>query len=144
MHYSNAILIRKPLNRVIELFDNPENMKQWQPGFQRFEPLSGIPGQPGAKSKLVYQMGNRRVELIETILVRDLLKEFSGTYETPGFWNRLKNEFVPVDENTTKWVMESEFKFMGIFKLFGWMMTGSFRRRTKMMMENFKRFAENT
>ncbi len=81
MKYSGEVIINLPRERVIELFDNPGNMPKWQPGLQSFEPLSGEPGQPGAQSKLVYDMNGRRVEMVETIVTRNLPDEFSGTYK---------------------------------------------------------------
>ena len=52
MKYQNEIEIDLPVNKVVELFDNPENLKRWMPGLQSFEHISGTPGQPGAKSRL--------------------------------------------------------------------------------------------
>ena len=49
--YTVAIEIDLPRDRVIELFDNPDNLFKWQTGLQSFDHLSGEPGQPGAKSK---------------------------------------------------------------------------------------------
>jgi len=80
MNYSTTIDIDLPIDRVIELFDNPDNMKKWQPQLESFEHVSGESGKPGAKSKLKYKMGKREVEMIETITVNNLPDEFSGTY----------------------------------------------------------------
>ena len=57
MKYSTEIEINLPLKKVIELFDNSENLKKWMPDLVSFEHLSGEPGQVGAKSKMRYQMG---------------------------------------------------------------------------------------
>ena len=93
MKYTVSIDINKPLGEVVELFDNPENLKHWMKGLQSFEHLSGTPGQPGAKSKLVFQTGSRRLEMIETVTSRNLPKEFSGTYEAGGVFNIVSNYF---------------------------------------------------
>jgi len=50
--YTCDITINQPIDVVIALFDDPDNMKEWQPGLISFEPFSGEPGQPGAKSRL--------------------------------------------------------------------------------------------
>lgn len=142
MKYSNQIEINLPVQKVIELFDNPDNMVKWQPGFISFEPLSGTPGQPGAKSKLKYKMGKREVEMIETITVRDLPKEFSGIYEAKGVFNEVKNYFTETGNNKTKWVSECEFKFGGMMKLIGWLMPGAFKKQSQKYLDLFKEFAE--
>ena len=66
MKYSNEIVIDLPREKVIELFDNVENLEKWQPGFLGFEHISGESGKEGSKSKMMYQMGKRKVEMIET------------------------------------------------------------------------------
>ena len=77
MKYTCEIDLALPIKKVIELFDNPENMSKWQPGLVSFEHLSGEPGQPGAKSKLLYDMNGRKIEMIGTIDVRNLPTDYS-------------------------------------------------------------------
>ena len=74
MKYTLSTTINLPRSKVIELFDNPDNMSKWQPELQSFEHISGEPGEPGAKSRLKYKMGKREVEMIETITARNCLK----------------------------------------------------------------------
>jgi hypothetical protein len=142
MKYTTEIEINLPIDRVIELFDDPDNLKEWQPGLQSFEHISGTPGQPGAKSRLLFQMGKREIEMIETITVRDLPDEFSGTYEAPGVFNIVKNKFIPLSENKTRYISEQEFQFKGFMKLMGWLMPGSFKKQSQQYLEKFKEFAE--
>jgi carbon monoxide dehydrogenase subunit G len=144
MKYTTEIEINLPVNKVIDLFDNPENMKQWQPGLQSFEHISGTPGQPGAKSKLKYKMGNRDVEMIETITVRNLPEEFSGTYEAKGVLNIVKNKFISLPDGKTKYIAENEFQLSGMMKLFGLLMPGAFRKESFKFMTQFKEFAEKS
>ncbi len=143
MKYKLEIEIDLPREKVIELFDNPDNMKHWQEGFISFQPLSGTSGEVGAKSQLKYQMGNRKIEMIETITKRDLPDEFSGTYETKGMWNEVKNYFAETGPNKTKWITENEFKSSGFMKLFTFFMPGVFKKQSYKYMIDFKKFAEN-
>lgn len=142
MHYLNEIEINLPVSKVVELFDNPENMKQWQPNLINFEHISGTAGEPGAKSKLTYKMGNRLVEMIEIISVRNLPDEFSGTYEMTGIHTFVKNHFIPIGENKTKYVSESKYQFKGFMKIFGFLMRKNFEKQTQHLLESFKLFAE--
>lgn len=84
MKFSSEVIINLPRDRVIELFDDPKNLKKWQPGLQSFEHLSSDPGKPGAKSRLVFDQGGRRIEMIETVTQRDLPDVFTRTYEAKG------------------------------------------------------------
>lgn len=143
MKYENQIDIALPLNKVIELFDNPNNLSKWQPGFVSFEHLSGEPGQVGAKSKLLYNMGKREVEMIETITKKDLPHSFAGTYEAKGVFNEIDNRFEALDEQNTRWISTNVFKFSGFMKFMSLFMAGSFRKQSYKFMELFKEFAES-
>ncbi|MEQ8672062.1 MAG: SRPBCC family protein [Aggregatilineales bacterium] len=140
--YTTELTINLPREKVIELFDSADNLKKWQPGLQSFEPISGTPGQPGAKSRLVYDMNGRKMELIETIITRNLPEEISLLFETNGVNNINTSRFYE-DNGKTRWVTEDEFNFTGWMKILGWFMPGAFRKESKKTMEQFKTFAEN-
>lgn len=142
MKFTTEIEINSPINKVIELFDNPDNMKKWMKGLQSFEPISGNPGQVGAKSRLKFKMNKREIEMIETITVRNLPDEFSGTYEVKGVLNIVKNKFIPLPDNRTKYVSEQEYRFNGFMKILGFLMTSAFKKQSMKYLSDFKNFVE--
>ena len=143
MRYQLEIIIDLPRARVIELFDSFENLKEWQEGLISHEHFSGAPGQPGAKTKLLYHMGRRRVEMIETIITRDLPDEFSGAYDAKGVHNIVRNHFHDQGD-TTRWVLDSDFRFHGLMRLMSLFMPSRvFKNQTTKTMQAFKRYAEN-
>jgi carbon monoxide dehydrogenase subunit G len=142
MKYETELIIELPRERVIELFDDPDNLSQWQPGLKSFEHISGEAGQPGTKSKLLYEMGSRTVEMIETIEKRELPDEFTSTYEAKGVWNYNANRFYEDGPDKTRWVLDTDFRFSGFMKLMAFFMPGSFKKETMKTMMAFKRFAE--
>jgi uncharacterized membrane protein len=141
--YSSELDIELPRQRVIELFDDPENLPKWQPGLESFELVDGVAGQPGARSRLVYDMYGRRVEMFETIVRRNLPDEFSATFEGEGVKNWISNRFYEDGPDRTRWVMENEFKFSGIMALMSVFMRGAFSRQTLEDMARFKEYAES-
>lgn len=143
MKYTCELVVNVPRERMLELFDNPDNLVHWQPGLVSFEHQSGEPGQPGAKSKLLYDMNGRKVEMIETITARNLPDEFSGTYEAKGVYNLNENHFYEDGPDRTRWVLDMEFKFSGFMKIMALFMGGAFRKQTMEHMEHFKKFAES-
>lgn len=143
MKYNCDIEINLPRSRVIELFDSVENLYKWQPGLVSFEHIEGEPGQVGSKSKLNYKMGKRDIEMVETITVRNLPDEFSGTYEAKGVFNIVKNKFIEIDQNKTKWMTENEFQFSGFMKIMGLLMPGAFKKESMKYLRQFKDFAES-
>lgn len=143
MKYTDEIVIELPIDRVVELFDDPENLKHWQPGLISFEHMSGERGQVGAKSLLKYQMGSRKIEMVETITVRNLPDEFSGTYETKGVFSATKNTFKSLPDGNTLYTCENEFRFSSfLLKVMAFLMPNAFRKQSRKYMEDFKRFAE--
>ncbi|MEB8330525.1 SRPBCC family protein [Flavobacteriaceae bacterium KMM 6897] len=142
MKYTVSIDIDKPIDKVIDLFDNPDNLKKWMEGLQSFEHLSGTPGQVGARSKLVYKMGKRDIEMIETVTVRKLPQEFSGTYEAEGVFNIVKNKFVQLSDTRTKYISEQEFEFKGMMKIVAFLMPWAFKKQSMKYLKAFKQYAE--
>lgn len=144
MKYTTEVEINRPVERVIELFDNPDNLKEWMQGLQSFEHLSGTPGQPGAKSRLKFKMGKRELEMVETIKVRNLPAEFSGTYEAKGVYNIVTNRFVPLGPDKTKYITEQEFQFKGFMKIIAFLMPGAFKKQSREYADDFKNFVERS
>ena len=143
MKYTREVLIDLPRDRVIELFDDADNLPKWQEGLQSFEHVSGEPGQPGAKSRLVFDHRGRRFEMIETITERNLPDEFSGIYETEGVWNLMTNRFEEEGPDRTRWIAESEFRPQGLkMKLMAILLRPMFTATTKKTLHDFKAFAE--
>jgi len=143
MKYTLVTEINKPIEEVIKLFDNPDNMSHWMDGLQSFEHLSGTPGQVGAKSILRFKTGKRELQMTETILVRNLPEEFCGAYEAKGVFNMVNNKFIKISEDKTQYITENEFRFTGIMKVMAFMMAGSFKKQSCKYLEDFKSFAEN-
>lgn len=143
MKYSTEIEIDKPLDKVIELFDNPDHMKKWMEGLQSFESISGIPGQPGAKARLKFKVGKREFEMIETIITRNLPDEYSGTYDVNGIINLVKNRFIKLTENRTKYITENEIQLKGFMKFMSLIMPGAFKKQSIQYLQAFKNFAES-
>lgn len=144
MKYTTEILLEKPVDKVVDLFDNSENLKKWQPGLVSFEHIRGEAGKPGSKSKLKYEMGKREVEMIETILNHNLPEEFSSTYEADGVFNKVSHRFISISDGKTQWMSDNEFKFKGFMKLMAIFMPGAFKKQTKKHMQQFKKFVENS
>ena len=113
-------------------------------GLQSFEHLSGQSGQPGARSKLVYQNGKHRIELIETVTKRKLPEEFNGAYEWKGGKNTLRNRFIALGPSRTRWESTCEYRFSSfMLKMMGFFVPGMFRKQNLKFLHNFKAFCEH-
>lgn len=141
MRYTESVIIRRPIDTVVKMFDNPDNMKHWMDGLQSFEHISGSPGQVGAVSRLRFKMGKRDMDMIERITVRDLPHEFSGTYEVQGVFNIVRNYFEEIGPNQTKVSNDQEFQFKGFMKIMN-LMPWMFKKQSRKYLEAFKKFVE--
>lgn len=141
--YTLHVDLELPRDRVIELFDDVDNLYKWQTGLQSFEHLSGEPGQPGARSKLLFKAGKRQIELIEVITERNLPESFNGHYEWSGGKNTLTNTFIELSPERTRWESTTDYHLKSpLMKLMGLFMGRQFRKQSLMFMTNFKTFAE--
>ncbi len=143
MKYTVAIEINQPLEKTVALFDNEENIYKWMEGLQHFEHLTGEPGTPGATSKMVFKMKNREMEMIETVEEKNLPDFYRMNYKAKGVLNIINNKFEAIDEATTRYTTEQEFKFKGAMKVIGFLMPGAFKKQSMKYLKDFKAFAES-
>ena len=145
MRFTETLVINRPIEHVWRAFDDPEDMKRWQPTLASFEHISGERGQPGSKSRIVYQEGKRRIEMTETLLERSEHQRLSGIYEVGGSvsatTSRIDNEFEDLG-GSTRWTMESEFEFTRAERFIMPFMKWIFVRRTRDDMRRFKEMVE--
>lgn len=143
MKYTVQIDVDVPRERVLALLDDPANMPKWQRGLKEVELLSGERGQVGATSRLVFQMGKREMVMTETIVERDLPDVFASTYDTKGVHNVVRNRFVEVAPDKTRWESENEFVFSSfMMRIVGFLMKGAFPKQSLKYLQDFKAFAE--
>jgi len=144
MKYTSEIIVNVPLNEFASKMDNADNMKHWQRNLVGYEFIEGEPGRVGGKMRLTFKDKKREFSLVETIVKNDLPHEFHATYEADGVHNIQKNYFTSIDENSTKWISESEFLSSKLMlKIMMTLMPGMFKKTSMQYMKDFKAFAES-
>ena len=144
MKYITEVTIHLPREKVIELFDNTENLYHWQPGLKSFEHLSGKPGREGSQSSMIYDGRKGDLVMTETITKRKLPDEFHAVYKARGVYNEMYNYFSEPEPGITLWKTVSIFRFKGMMALMAPFMKKAFTDNTLLSMERFKVFAETT
>ncbi len=144
MEIKGSITINKSQQVVADLFANPENLKEYQDGFLRKEPISGTPGAVGAVAKLYYRFGKGEMELTETVMSNELPNSFEASYQHKHMDNTMKSVFVIVDETTTRYDYEVAYTRISWImpKLMFTLFPGMFRKQAEKWMQQFKIFAE--
>jgi hypothetical protein len=153
MKYTNSIEIALPREKVAQLLADPAHIPKWLRGVVLHEPVSGVHGQLGTKSRVVMQSGKRQIECTETITRRepadlhDIPKEvvvhFDREIDGAGMWNVVRDRLTEPGPGTTLWESESEFRFSSVLmRLMGLLMPSAFHKQSQQHMQDFKAFAE--
>ncbi len=144
MKYTCEIDINLPIDRVMELWINENNFKEWQDGFIKIDRISGEEGVVGAKSKIYFAQGKRKMELLETIISNNLPEEKSALYEHKHMTNTQTTRFQSIGDNQTRYISEVEYlKFNGLMpNLMARLFSGMFKKQSQKWMNQFKEFAE--
>ncbi|WP_424186761.1 SRPBCC family protein [Actinokineospora sp. G85] len=153
MKQTVSIEIALPRQRVVQLLADPAHLPKWLRGLVLHEPLSGVHGAVGAKSRVVMQAGRREIEGTETITRREpadpheipaeSVVHFDREIVAEGMWNAVRDRLTEAGPDTTLWVSESEYRFNSpLMRLVGFLMPGAFRKQSLQHMQDFKAFAE--
>ena len=154
MKYTVSIEIAMPLEEVAQLLADPAHIPKWLRGVVLHEPLSGVHGQVGTKSRVVMEMGQQKFEATETITRREpsdlgsipkgSVVHFEREIVSKGMWNAARERLTEAGPDTTLWVSENEYRFSGLLmRLVGLLMPGTFRKQSLQHMQDFKAFAEH-
>ena len=144
MKHKGSVDIHQACEKVVELFLNPNHLKEYQDGFVKKELISGKPNEKGSVSKMYYQYGKRDMILTETITSNQLPESFEATYEHKHMDNTMKCTFIPLSENKTRYEYEFEYTRMDwvMPKLIAILFPGVYRKQGDKWMKQFKEFAE--
>jgi hypothetical protein len=154
MKYTVSMEIALPRERVVQLLADPAHLPSWLRGLVLHEPLSGVHGQAGTKSRVVLQMGQQKMECTETItrrepadlpgIAREGVVHFDREIVAKGMWSAVRDRFTETGPEATLWVSENEYRFSGLLmRLVGPLMPGAFRKQSLQHMQDFKAFAEH-
>ena len=140
MKFKCQIDINVPVDLAVDVFLNPDNLKEIQQGFKSKQLISGSAGKEGAVSKMVYE----KFDLQETILKNNLPSEFIGLYEHKHMTNTMNVSFEALSANQTRYHSEIHYtQFNGfMIKLMVKLFPGMFKKQVQKWMQLFKKFAE--
>ena len=148
MKYTEEIEINSNIDTVIELFDNPYNMKEYMEGIESYTVLNGNIREAGTQAELIVayieeDIVKRKIVMIEEIITNNLPEEKKVTYTADGVYNIVTNRFIKISDNKSKFIHEQEFKFKGYMKVMGFFMPSAFKEQSRVYLQNFKKYVEN-
>ncbi len=144
MKFTCSVTVNKPKDVVARYFVDPNYLKEFQEGFLRKTPISGVAGQTGAVAKMYYKMGKGEMELTETITNNNMPDSFSGQYHHKHTDNTMHTTFTALSDNTTRVDSIIEYTaFRGfLINILKTLFPRMFRKQVDKWLQNFKKFVE--
>ncbi|NVK29307.1 MAG: SRPBCC family protein [Flavobacteriia bacterium] len=142
MRYSCFITIDKPRARVVEMFQDPDGLKNWMDGFQKMEHISGEKGKVGSKTDFYFKHKNREMLIHETVLEEDLPNSIKFGYQSPAGYNEVETEFTENENGKTLVTTNNYFKFGGAMKIMSFFFKGMFRKQSDTHLKKLKEWVE--
>ena len=140
----STVIINRPIKEVWEFFKDPNNLKLWLGGFQRYEQVSGTPGTVGAKAKHYFIERGKELVLDEEIIEVIPEKKFLGILGSPMMVNTVTNYFNDFGNDQTEYSLSSDTQFKGFFwKQVGPLMKGEFKKRQENDLQRLKQVLES-
>ena len=145
MKFTGTVDVNRPIAVVAELFVNPDHRSEYQDGFERWESVSGNPGEDGAVAKLYYSNRGREMVLTETVVANRLPESFEAFYEHSHMDNTLKTTFTALSANRTRYDIEGEYTALRGFvpNVMARLFPRIFTKQAQGWLDNFKDFAED-
>ncbi|MCH2135019.1 MAG: SRPBCC family protein [Phycisphaerales bacterium] len=141
--YTLSVDIDAPRDLVVELFNDPDNLPKWQPGFVSWTLIEGKQGEPGAKAAVVFEHRGRRIDMTETVTENSLPDAMNGRYDWGRNFNTVDNRFIELDADNTRWELTCAYTLNSIgMKFMGMLMGKKFQSQHLVFMEAFKAFCE--
>lgn len=133
------ITINAPRAKLVELFANPENIPKWMDD-TKYEPISGTPGQPGSKYRMISTTG--QMDFVATVVASDP-NQTRLDLDSPMVAVAITDTFIELGPQQTRLISEEEFRFKGLLnRVKGLFAGGAIKKAHRRHMEAFKRFGE--
>jgi hypothetical protein len=142
MRLQNEITICADAASVWRVFDDPEKTCGWQPALKSQTHVAGPPGDVGAVYELVYDDNGRELKTVTTITEKRDFEVMAVAIDSASSIAKVVNRFEPMGENQTRWVLDVEYCFKGLYKIVAIFFRRSMRARADDEMRNFKQLIE--
>lgn len=134
--------IEAPRSKVASLLTDPELSTRWMEEIDRYEPVSGAPGAPGSRYRLVPKRG--AMVFVVTVLSRRLPEESRLALDSSTVAVAVTGKLVELAPDRTRLISEQLFTFKGVLsRWLGLLATTAIRKAHRRHMEAFKRFVES-
>lgn len=132
----------------MDIFKNQEYFKFWQKNLVSFTNTSKTIGEVGSTRSMILKIAGTRITMDEEITIVNLPHVWEAVYRTNGVINKQTNRFKTLNDATTGadhtlWEAHTTYKFTGMMRLVSKAKPELFTEQTKVLMRDFKAFAES-
>lgn len=128
---------------VWRILDDAENARKWQPSLKSQTHIGGVPGEAGAVYELIYDHNGKELHAVTTLTEKREFEVMTAIIDSESSLTRVANFFESTAGNQTRWVLELEYRFKGVYKIAAIFFRRTMRVRTDDEMRRFKRLAED-
>lgn len=138
-----SVTVNAPVEKVWDIFINPENLKHWLSGFVSIEHLGGPIGEKGSTSKMKFIEHGKEMEVKEKVLFINPMQQYSFEMEHETFSVLTDVRFISIGQ-VTEIIQAVQFTPKGIFmKLMMFLMKGEMKKRMTNQLIKLKEFIES-
>lgn len=143
MRFELQLEIDGPIDAVWAAFVDRARAKEWQATLRAVVPVSGSANTQGAVTRLTYREGGRDVVMTETISEVAAPSLLTQELVASMMTSTMRNRFTPVGDDRTRWTLECDLRFRGLWALVGPLARRTIIRKTEEDMRRFQRLAES-
>ncbi len=147
LKYEERIEIQKPIDVVVDLFSDINNMTKYMPETKEIILIECTDGQEGAKYQIIVEYEGQKMEMTATLLEKSLPEKIAYSYESNGVLNIMTQKHQEISDSTTLVINQQEFQFRGLVKIISFFepegfSLEAFKQRSRLYLQSFKNFVE--
>jgi len=138
-----TVTVNAPVEKVWDIFMNPDHLKHWLPGFVSIEPLDGPVGKKGSTSRMKFMERGKVLEVIEKVLFVDPLHQYSFEMQQGSMVILTDVRFISIGQ-VTEIIQAVQFSPGALFlKLMMPLMKGVMKKKMTSDLQKLKEFIES-
>ena len=138
-----TVTVNEPVEKIWDIFMNPNYLKHWLTGFVSIEHLSGSIGKEGSTSKMKFIERGKEMELTEKVLHVTPMQQYSFLMEHETLSTLTDVRFISIGP-LTEIIQAVQFTPKGfLMKLMMPLMKGEMKKRMTNDLKNLKEFIES-
>lgn len=142
MVVEHAVMIKRPLVEVWAVFDDPDELLEWQDSLVGYERVEGEPGEIGSVSRQIIERSGGETDLTVTLVDRRPPEFSKSQYEGLRLPFTISNTFTAIDGGSTEWHAVLDVRLNLMQKALGPVLKNSLEDLAEQNAENFRRYVE--